>query len=138
MNQRLPGLLTYENMIESFEKTESVKNVRNDVATAEGATMCDIRVMTESDVRQMIANGDDSRDNQIRCTLDGQVFLANGWGRPTDSDQLLFYFETFCAGTNHVGTEAADDDAYIGRIYRTIKANWPKPKYGRYIDIWED
>ena len=99
--------------------------------------MYNIETLTEDDVRQLLADGDDSHDNQIRVTITGQVYLSQDIGGADNIDGLKFRFETFDAGNGYVGMKAVSDSVLVGRIYRTLKANWPNPKYGTYIDIWE-
>lgn len=85
----------------------------------------------------MISNGDDSHNNQVRVALDGKVYLSQDITGLTDIDGLKFRLETFIAGNGYVGPEATQNAELIGSLHRKLKANWPKPKYGGFVDIGE-
>ena len=96
----------------------------------------DIRAMTEEDVKEMIAMGDDNHNNQIRATKDGEVYLSPDIVGNMDTENIFFRFPTFAFGTDSVGPAAAGDRNYIARIYKAIKDNWPELKGDGYIDVF--
>jgi hypothetical protein len=89
---------------------------------------------TIDDVRQLIASASDETNVQIRATKDGVAYISTIVGAE-DTDDLAFRFETFSAGSDHVGDAAAQDDAWVQRIYDAMKANWPNPT-GEYIEFF--
>lgn len=93
-----------------------------------------IQNMTEDDVKLMIRSGDDSKDNQIRVTKEGLVYLSQVVGN-CSLDGLKFRFETFDANNKYVGPTAANDSHYIERLYLALKQGW-ESKNISYLDIW--
>lgn len=102
---------------------------------ASGITMYDINTLTIDDVRDMIAAGDDTHDNQIRVTQAGEVYLSQDIVGADSIGNLRFRFETFDAGNGYVGPGAAANDEYISRIYRNLIGNWKDGKWGTYVDV---
>jgi hypothetical protein len=88
--------------------------------------------LTIDDVRQLIASASDETNVQIRVTKDGVAYISTTVGSE-DTDGLAFRFETFSAGSDHVGEAASQDDAWVQRIYEALKKNWPNPT-SEYID----
>jgi hypothetical protein len=98
----------------------------------------DVYNFTIHDLKEMIAMGDDSHDNQIRVTKSGEIYLSQDIVAAVAIDNLMFRFETFDAGNDYVGVKAAEDEKYIDRLYRTIMKRLEKGEKGQtYIDIWE-
>ena len=91
--------------------------------------------LTIAELKQLIALGDDNYANQIRVTKDGYVFLSREIVGAENIENILYRFETFDAHNNYVGVEAANDETYIRRLYKTIVENWPIPR-STYIDFW--
>ena len=87
---------------------------------------------TIDDVRQLIASASDETNVQIRVTKGGVAFISKTVGGD-DTDDLAFRFETFSAGSDHVGEAAAQDNDWVERIYDALKKNWPNPT-ADYID----
>lgn len=94
-----------------------------------------INTLSVDDVREIIRNGDDNHNNQIRVSKTGEVYLSQDIVGAIDIDNLAFRFESFDAHNNYVGIKASKDDDYIHRIYRTLKKHWKEPS-GTYIDNW--
>jgi hypothetical protein len=90
---------------------------------------------TIDNLRRLIASTDDKTPSQIRVTKDGILHVSKVVGGE-DIGDLCFRLETFAAGAGYVGEEAARDDAYINKLYRGIRRNWPEPQ-SKYIDDWE-
>ena len=91
--------------------------------------------LTIEEVAEMIRNGDDSHNNQVRVGCDGYVYLSQDIIGAENIDDVLFRFESFDAGNDYVGVRAANDAVFIERLYRALVANWPRPKW-TYIDDW--
>ena len=93
-----------------------------------------METLTINELIELIKNGDDNYDNQIRVTKEGKIFLSRTVGAENISD-LKFRFETFDAGNGYVGPEAADDEAYINDLYKGLTNSWKLNRTG-YIDYW--
>lgn len=53
------------------------------------------------------------------------------------NDQIFVRFETFAHGNGYVGSEAADDDAYLQDLYKGLRKSWPRDeKSPTYIDYF--
>ncbi len=48
---------------------------------------------------------------------------------------LCFRLETWSAGNGYVGSDAANDNEWIDRVYKVLQENWPNPK-STYIDVF--
>lgn len=89
-----------------------------------------------SDLKELIYNGDDTHDNQIRVTKNGIVYLSQDIVAAEQIDGLAFRFETFDAYNGYVGKSASEDDKYIKRLYNAIINNWNDNHGETYIDVW--
>lgn len=78
-------------------------------------------------VRELIPSRDDSKHTQIRVTKDGYAYLSDKVGAE-DIDDLSFRLETFFAGNDYVGKDAAESDSWVKLIYKVLDENWPNPK----------
>jgi len=76
--------------------------------------------LTIEELKEIIATGDNSIDNQLRCRKDGIIFLSQEVGNNNIED-IAFRFEIFYRGTNRVGPSAANNKHYIEHIFRSIK-----------------
>lgn len=93
-----------------------------------------IETLTLEEVRDLIANADDQYDNQIRVKNNGEVFISRTVGAENIAD-LRFRFETFDAGNNYVGINAANDSKYVEDTYTNLKKCWAEGRTG-YIDYY--
>lgn len=95
----------------------------------------DMNMLSMDDVRDLIKNGDDNHNNQIRVTKSGELYLSQDIVGAVNIDGLAFRFETFDIHNGYVGLKASRDDIFISRIYKALKDNWENP--GRtYVDDW--
>ena len=94
----------------------------------------DIRNITLEQLRQLIAEGDDKHDNQIRVTKDGMVYLSQDIVAAEQLEDIAFQFETFDAGNDYVGKAASEDDNLVIPIFNALKGNWEKGCRKTYID----
>lgn len=92
-----------------------------------------IRSLTIEQLTNLIAQGDNSRDSQIRIKKDGTIFLSYVVNMD-QLDEISGRFETFRANNNYVGMKAAKDEKYIKSLFLTIKKWVESPK--SFIDIW--
>lgn len=93
-----------------------------------------METLTRDELVELIKNGDDNYDNQIRVTEDGYVYLSRSVGAD-DIEGLRFRFETLDAVNGYVGVEASKDESYIDDLYRGLVNCWQTNKRG-YIDYW--
>lgn len=98
----------------------------------------DIRNITLEQLRQLIANGDDRYDSQIRVSHDGMVYLSQDAVGAECIDDVAFRFETFCANNGFVGAAAAEVDSHVKPIFNALKGNWNNGCKKRYIDDFKD
>lgn len=94
-----------------------------------------METLSREQLVELIKNGDDSYDNQIRVTKEGIIFLSRIVGAE-DISNLRFRFETYDAGNGYVGPEAADDDEYIDDLYNGLIKTWKSNRTG-YVDEWK-
>lgn len=100
-----------------------------------------INSMTINDLRELIANGNDKHNNQIRVTKDGEVFLSQDVVGKMNLKNIAFRFETFGKNKGDVGPEAAKDDIFVEKIFKVLKSNWKNDCLYEFIDdfmIYED
>ncbi len=94
----------------------------------------DIRTVTLEQFRLLIACGHDSRNNQIRVTKSGMVYLSEDIVGAEQLDDVALCFETFSAHNGYVGVKAAEDDRHIISLYHALKENWAGGCRHAYID----
>jgi hypothetical protein len=80
---------------------------------------------TIESLRALIASKDDSNHRQLRVTNEGLLYLSDDVGN-TNLDGIKFAFETWLAGNDYCGPNAAADDSYVSNEYEMIKAAWEK------------
>lgn len=84
-------------------------------------------------VSKLIGSVTDAKHWQLRVTKDGVAYLSDVVGAD-DIDNLSFRMETWCAGNNYVGFQAAHDEVWVKKVLKDLRENWPKPK-SSYIDF---
>lgn len=77
--------------------------------------------LTRQTVKQLIASVDDSDHVQLRVTLAGIAFISTTDVGNQNTDNLLFRFETWCAGNGYVGLMAASDDSWVDQVFNDLK-----------------
>jgi hypothetical protein len=82
--------------------------------------------LTLEAVRKLIASKDDSQHRQLRVTTSGKAFLSDDCGSVNLSG-ILFRLETWCAGNDYCGSNAAQDEKWVKTIFKIIDQNWPTP-----------
>jgi len=87
---------------------------------------------TLENVRQLIKDGDDTRNSQIRVRNDGIAYLSYVVGNQ-QLEGLQFRLETFQAGNGYVGIQASEDEQWIEQVFRTLERNWSSKRSG-YVD----
>ena len=99
----------------------------------------DISTLTVEDVKEMLTNGSDKHNNQVRVTKDGKVFLSQDIVGNDETDGLAFRYETFAFQNGYVGSGIEKDKEFIAALYRSLKENWEQYKEGNsktYIDVF--
>ncbi len=94
----------------------------------------DIRTITLEQFRMLIACGNDSRNNQIRVTKSGMVYLSEDIVGSEQLDDVALSFETFSAHNGYVGVKAAEDNSHVIPLYYALIGNWTVGCSHAYID----
>ena len=89
---------------------------------------------TVENVSKLLGSKTDSRNRQLRVTASGEAYLSDVVGS-RETDGLALRLETWQAGNSYVGSEAANNAAFVQRIYHVLRQNWPNPTMS-YIDIF--
>ena len=91
--------------------------------------------LTLESVRKLLASASDETHTQLRVTTARIAFISSTDVGSENTDGLAFRLETFCQGNDYVGAAAANDDEWVGRIYRVLQKNWPNPS-DEFIDLF--
>ncbi|MGY1458612.1 hypothetical protein ACW5F0_08200 [Luteimonas sp. A534] len=83
--------------------------------------------LTRENVATLIGSVLDTQHWQLRVTKDGIAYLSPVVGGNDISD-LAFRLETWCAGNNYVGFQAAHDAHWVEQVFKDLSENWPKAK----------
>jgi hypothetical protein len=84
---------------------------------------------TRDAVAALIASKDDSQHRQLRVSEAGEVYISDEIGN-LNLAGVRFSLETWLAGNEYTGREAAADPKHVERIYRAIETNWAKGTRG--------
>ncbi len=95
------------------------------ILDGQGIKAYDIRTITLGQLRLLIACGNDSRNNQIRVTKSGMVYLSEDTVGAEQLDDVAFSFETFLAHNGYVGVAAAEDDSHVIPLFHTLQHPFP-------------
>lgn len=93
-----------------------------------------INDMTIKDYKNLISNGDDRKDNQLRVDYDGRVYLSRNTGAEKIHG-VKFRWETYDSFNEYVGPNAASDKHYLEETFKEIKYDWENNLKG-YIDYY--
>ena len=91
--------------------------------------------LTPGSVRQMLASASDTTHTQLRVTKAGTAFISTTDVGVDNIGGLAFRLDTWSAGSDHVGANAAQDAAWVDRVFRVLMSNWPNP-VSSYIDLY--
>jgi hypothetical protein len=83
-------------------------------------------MLSKEQLRAVIATGDDEQTNSLILNLQGQFELRQ---RPPfdihkNDPTVVIRHETFSAGNDYVGAEAAQDDDHIDRLFLSSLQGW--------------
>jgi hypothetical protein len=81
---------------------------------------------TIDELRDVIRQGEDSKNNSLILNLKGQFLLREFNQQLRNSPEVAVRHETFVAGAGYVGRKAAADDGYIKRVYAAMLQCWVK------------
>jgi len=87
----------------------------------------DPQQLTRENVAKLIGSQLDTKDWQLRVSKDGVAYLSEIVGAE-DVDGLAFRLETWCAGNNYVGFQAAHDPHWVEQVFCDLSENWPEAK----------
>lgn len=85
-----------------------------------------IKNLTKEDFRLLIANADDSLDNQIRIKENGDIIMysATPDKYQPDTQNYKLRSDAMHAGNGYVGIEASKDEKYISTFYNNLIEAW--------------
>lgn len=78
-----------------------------------------VQSLTIEQLTNLIAQGDNSKDSQIRIKNDGTIFLSYVVDM-AQLDGIAGRFETFRANGDYVGAKAAKNEKYVKSLFLTI------------------
>ena len=119
------------------EEIFPIKRGKSIILEGQGIKAYDIRTITLGQFRLLIACGNDSRNNQIRVTKSGMVYLSEDIVDAEQLDDVAFSFETFLAHNGYVGVAAAEDDSHVIPLFHALKGNWARGCSHTYIDDFQ-
>jgi len=98
------------------------------------------RQFTEAEVCSAIAAGDDEVSNVLTIDLEGRVRLREYSPALVTSDfaDIAVRMETFCAGNDYVGPEAARDKSEVHDNYLTLLDGWIRHLSTGETNIYQD
>ena len=92
------------------------------------------RPWTNADLATLIGSVEDDRNWRLVVDRSGEVSLLDASANETPYDALHCYFETWCWGTGHAGTDAAADAGHVSRVADALRENWPVLQGDEFID----
>jgi uncharacterized LabA/DUF88 family protein len=92
-----------------------------------------VTAITLDEFKDMFANADDRKNNQLRVYQSGDVFISHEYVGAENLSCLQFRWETYDAYNGYVGPIAASDDEYMKEEYEALKKDWNTGRKG-YID----
>lgn len=92
-----------------------------------------IKDITESVYKDMVANANDSFSHQLRVDWSGDVYLSTITGAKKIKN-IKFRWESWDAGNEYVGPRAASDQKYIRRSVKELKKCWEEDVQG-YCEV---
>ena len=101
---------------------------------------------TVGELRELIRECDDVAAHHVLWVAhNGDVHVSEvpkdrtPAGYQDDQPDMQLRFETFLAGNEYVGPEAAEDDGWINQMFGALTKEWPrakaKPK-AEYVDLF--
>jgi len=93
---------------------------------------------TDADVAKLLSGVVDDRDWRLEVSRAGVATLEDKTAHPTDADYdegLHCHFETWMQGTDFVGPSAASDKAFIGKIAKGLRENYPTLKATKFVYV---
>lgn len=97
----------------------------------------DIKKFSLDDMKELIKNGDDSHDNQIRVTKNGMIYLSKDIVATDNLENIIFRLETFDAHSGCVGKVASESKDLVEKLYNAIMDNYKKGWPKSFCDDWD-
>ena len=72
-------------------------------------------------IKRLLASKDDSQNRQLRISDGGIAYLSDDVGN-LNLDGVKTYFETWMAGNDYCGPNAAADEKYVQETFDDLKA----------------
>lgn len=94
----------------------------------------DMTTFTIEDMKELIYNGDDSHNNQIRVTNDGYIFLSEDKFGNEALENIRFYGHTFVRNNDYVGPNAAESVRHITYLYTIFTNAWNSGIKEAFVD----
>jgi hypothetical protein len=96
--------------------------------------------LTEAEVCSAIATGNDDINNTLTVDLEGRVRLRkfNPAIVTSNFSGIAVRNETFCAGNEYVGQEAARDKSHVTEQYETLLDGWITHLSTGKVNIFQD
>lgn len=94
----------------------------------------DIRTFTIDQMRELIYNGNDNFNNQIRVSNDGFIFLSDDKTGLDSIEKIKYRMETFCAGNEYIGPKASTDNKYVSSLFTMFTTAWNDNINEDYLD----
>ena len=94
-----------------------------------------IKNITESIYKDMIANANDCISHQLRVGWSGDVYISTITGAE-ELEDVKFRWESWDAGNGYAGPRAASDHEYIKQSVKSLKQCWKDGVCG-YCDYYE-
>ena len=96
---------------------------------------------TMDDLRALFSSRNDDECHHILWVRnDGEVLLSGvpeeltPVGFEQNTPEMEMRYETFVQGNQYVGKGAAQDDAFMERIYKSLVKEWPKSRRRKMVD----
>ncbi len=88
---------------------------------------------TKEDIARLLASGDDSSHSQLHVLSTGLAYIS----KDTDwnDEGVSLRFETWIAGKRWVGPIAAENDAWVTKVFNALREHWPNPERP-YVDVF--
>jgi hypothetical protein len=81
--------------------------------------------LTFENVRILLASKDDSENRQLRISDAGEAYLSDDVGN-LNLQGVKTQFETWIAGNDYCGANAAADEQYVEEIFNDLRVAWDR------------
>lgn len=97
---------------------------------------------TEAELRELIRGCNDRKGHHMLWVAENGDVKVSTVAEPVSVEQsqpgVRLRYETFQAGNEYVGPEAAEDADWIKQLFRSLTQKWPTAKsQGEYVSLDE-